>query len=108
MLVSDFDFELPPELIAQDPPAERSGARLLYLPRLAGPAVHSHVTMLPSFLQRVSPFLPPYHLGRLALGAVGVGGGSRFEHWEALMGFALICLGIARIGFQRDEGKSYG
>jgi S-adenosylmethionine:tRNA ribosyltransferase-isomerase len=51
MLVSDFDFELPPELIAQDPPAERSGARLLYLPRLAGPAVHGQITMLPSFLQ---------------------------------------------------------
>lgn len=27
--VADFDFELPPELIAQHPPAERSGARLL-------------------------------------------------------------------------------
>ena len=27
--VSDFDFELPPELIAQHPAAERSGSRLL-------------------------------------------------------------------------------
>ncbi len=27
--LSDFDFELPPELIAQHPPAERSGSRLL-------------------------------------------------------------------------------
>ncbi|HEX7011670.1 MAG TPA: tRNA preQ1(34) S-adenosylmethionine ribosyltransferase-isomerase QueA [Steroidobacteraceae bacterium] len=30
---SDFAYELPPELIAQRPPAERSGGRLLYLAR---------------------------------------------------------------------------
>ncbi len=30
---SDFDFELPPELIAQEPLAERSGSRLLVLER---------------------------------------------------------------------------
>jgi S-adenosylmethionine:tRNA ribosyltransferase-isomerase len=27
--LSDFDFELPPELIAQHPTAQRSGSRLL-------------------------------------------------------------------------------
>ena len=36
MLVSDFDFELPEELIAQEPPAERSGARMLQLDRTTG------------------------------------------------------------------------
>ncbi len=36
MLVSDFDFELPEELIAQQPPAERSGARMLQLDRNTG------------------------------------------------------------------------
>ena len=29
MNVSDFDFELPEELIAQHPPAERGGSRLV-------------------------------------------------------------------------------
>ena len=29
MRLSDFDFDLPPELIAQSPPAERSHSRLL-------------------------------------------------------------------------------
>ena len=29
LTLSDFDFELPPELIAQHPAAERSGSRLL-------------------------------------------------------------------------------
>ena len=31
LTVSDFDYELPPELIAQTPAAERSGSRLLHL-----------------------------------------------------------------------------
>jgi S-adenosylmethionine:tRNA ribosyltransferase-isomerase len=31
VLVSDFDFHLPPELIAQHPPAERAAARMLHL-----------------------------------------------------------------------------
>jgi len=33
---------------------------------------------------------------------------SNLTHWEALIGFSLICLGVARLGFQRDEGKMYG
>src|SRR5438105_4339532 len=51
MLVHDFDFDLPPELIAQEPTADRSGARLLRLPRTAGAIVHSHILELPTFLR---------------------------------------------------------
>ena len=36
MNVADFDFELPEELIAQDPPPERGGSRLLVLNRGTG------------------------------------------------------------------------
>jgi len=36
MLVSDFDYDLPPERIAQEPLANRSQSRLLLLNRLAG------------------------------------------------------------------------
>ena len=36
MNVADFDFELPEELIAQDPPPERGGSRLLVLDRGTG------------------------------------------------------------------------
>jgi S-adenosylmethionine:tRNA ribosyltransferase-isomerase len=36
VLVSDFDFELPPELIAQQPPVERGGSRMLALSRKSG------------------------------------------------------------------------
>jgi S-adenosylmethionine:tRNA ribosyltransferase-isomerase len=34
--VADFDFELPPELIAQQPPAERGGSRMLVMDRTTG------------------------------------------------------------------------
>ena len=33
MLVSDFQYDLPPELIAQEPAADRAGSRLLHLRR---------------------------------------------------------------------------
>jgi S-adenosylmethionine:tRNA ribosyltransferase-isomerase len=36
VLVSDFHYELPPELIAQDPLADRSGSRLLHLSAAKG------------------------------------------------------------------------
>jgi len=81
---------------------------LIYLPLSFASGLWIPVHMLPSFMQRSAPFLPPYHLAQLALGVVGAGGGSAFEHWQALTGFTLIFLGIARIGFQRDEGKTYG
>jgi ABC-2 type transport system permease protein len=81
---------------------------LIYLPLSFASGLWIPTDMLPTFLQRIAPFLPPYHLSRLALGVVGVGGDAGVAHWEALIGFALISLGIARIGFQRDEGKMYG
>jgi S-adenosylmethionine:tRNA ribosyltransferase-isomerase len=50
MDVRDFDFDLPPELIAQEPPASRGGARLLSLDRASGAMVHTRVSALPDLL----------------------------------------------------------
>ena len=36
MLVSDFNYELPPERIAQEPLSDRAGSRLLHLNRQSG------------------------------------------------------------------------
>lgn len=47
MNVREFDFDLPRELIAQDPPSERSAARLLHLDRASGLITHTRVTALP-------------------------------------------------------------
>src|SRR6266513_2316216 len=37
---SDFDYDLPPSLIAQDPPPDRGGSRLLVLDRAGGAVRH--------------------------------------------------------------------
>ena len=49
--VSDFDFHLPDELIAQDPPAERGASRLLALDRASGRLSHHQFADLPSLLR---------------------------------------------------------
>ena len=51
MLLSDFDYELPPELIAQEPTPAREQARLLRLDRRSGAPTHHRVELLPSLLK---------------------------------------------------------
>jgi S-adenosylmethionine:tRNA ribosyltransferase-isomerase len=51
MDVRDFDFDLPPELIAQEPAAERSTARLLLLSRATGSVTHTTIAALPDILR---------------------------------------------------------
>jgi S-adenosylmethionine:tRNA ribosyltransferase-isomerase len=50
MRTSDFDYELPPELIAQTPAEPRDSARLLVLDRAAGSLQHAVVRDLPDLL----------------------------------------------------------
>jgi S-adenosylmethionine:tRNA ribosyltransferase-isomerase len=51
MDVSEFDFDLPDELIAQEPPAERGATRLLILDRHTGSIRDSDFASLPSHLR---------------------------------------------------------
>jgi S-adenosylmethionine:tRNA ribosyltransferase-isomerase len=51
MQVSDFDFDLPADLIAQAPAPERAASRLLVLRRQTGEIEHSHVSQLPDLLR---------------------------------------------------------
>lgn len=82
---------------------------MIYLPLSFASGLWFPIEALPKFLQAIAVHLPAYHLAQLALGIVGGGsGGSSLSHWEHLVGFGLVCLGVARIGFQRDEGKMYG
>lgn len=48
--VADFDYELPPRLIAQRPLGERDRSRLLVLDRRSGEIEHSTIDRLPSWL----------------------------------------------------------
>ena len=50
MLTSDFDYALPPELIAQVPPAQRGTSRMMVVRRDADAFEHRHVGDLVDFL----------------------------------------------------------
>ena len=49
--VADFDFDLPEELIAQEPPAERGQSRMLVVDRATGALRDASFTEFPSLLQ---------------------------------------------------------
>ncbi len=51
MNVSDFDFHLPDESVAQEPSAARGGSRLLHLDRHSGVTTHATFADLPRFLR---------------------------------------------------------
>src|SRR6185295_8940732 len=50
MLVSEFDYDLPPELIAQHPAPQRTGSRLLHLDATSGALRDLAFTDLPGLL----------------------------------------------------------
>lgn len=51
MKTKDFYYDLPPELIAQTPLAQRDGSRLLTLDKTTGQIAHHHFYDLPRFLR---------------------------------------------------------
>ncbi len=53
MKTSDFNFELPPELIAQDPLEDRASSRLLVLDRESGAVSHRHFYNITEYLRPV-------------------------------------------------------
>ncbi len=82
---------------------------LIYLPMSFCSGLWVPFMFLPKVVRQIALALPPYHLSQLALGIVGAGGHeSNAAHWEVLLAFTMICLGVARIGFQRDQEKMYG
>jgi ABC-2 type transport system permease protein len=82
---------------------------LIYLPMSFCSGLWVPIMFLPHVVRTIALAMPPYHLSQLALGAVGASSQqSAAIHWEVLAAFTMICLGVARIGFQRDQEKMYG
>lgn len=52
MLISEFDYELPAELIAQEPLRERKASRMLFVDRAAGSFEDRHFVDLPGLLRK--------------------------------------------------------
>src|SRR5437588_12829296 len=51
LVTADFDYHLPPDLIAQTPLPRRDGCRLLVLDRAGQATAHARFSDLPSYLQ---------------------------------------------------------
>ena len=69
----------------------------------------SGIEQLPGFMQRLAPFLPPYHYAQLALSTMNADrGGAAWLHVLALLGFTALFLTVAVWAYRRDEGKTYG
>ncbi|MGE5361608.1 MAG: tRNA preQ1(34) S-adenosylmethionine ribosyltransferase-isomerase QueA [Bacteroidales bacterium] len=115
MNVSEFDFALPPELIAQFPSADRGGSRLLVLDRAAGTWSHTMVAQLPAIL-RSSDLLvlndtrvfPARLLGHRVPSGGAVEcllvGHLEGDRWEALMHPGQKLKPGARVRFERAGG----
>ena len=82
---------------------------LIYLPMSFCSGLWVPFMFLPKVVQKIALVLPPYHLSQLAREVGGAGTNElALRHWEVLAAFTMICLGVARIGFQRDQQKMYG
>ena len=134
MNVSDFDFELPEELIAQHPPAERGRSRLIVFDHATGQSQHTTFDQLPAHLTRGDLLVvndtrvfPARLLGhrvpsggavecllirRLEVGALGVARSEaqvgRAEEWEALMHPGQKLKPGAQVLFERDGATLVG
>ncbi len=131
MLVSDFDFHLPPELIAQVPPAQRGDSRLLVLNRADGAIEHRTFSALPEYLRagdlvvvNNTRVFPARLLGRRVPsgGAVecllltrasaapdgGAASSSAAQTWTALLNPGPKLKAGARLVFERDGTVVHG
>ena len=112
-LVSSFDYDLPPELIAQVPAEPRGASRLLFLERNSGRIVESTVARLPALLVpgdllvvNDTRVFPAHLLGR----RVPSGGAVEClllerlddERWDALVHPGQKLRPGARVVFERD------
>ncbi len=91
------------------PNSAPSTINLIYLPLSFCSGLWVPIMFLPKFFRQLAHVLPSYHLSQLALGVFHAGQREpAATHWEVLIAFTMICLGVARLGFQREQDKLYG
>lgn len=102
MKLKDFDYPLPPQLIAQHPPERRGDSRLMVVNRKNGTLEHCSFSQLPVFLQpgdvlvvNDTKVLPARLIGKKESGGkveillvrkgANPSGGAHFQEWECLV-----------------------
>jgi ABC-2 type transport system permease protein len=82
-------------------------ANMIYLPMSFCGGLWIPIMFLPRILQHFAVVLPTYHVAQLMLGSSAtLQQAARSSHWLGLLGFTLLMLGVAWLGFRRLEQKS--
>jgi ABC-2 type transport system permease protein len=77
---------------------------LIYLPMSFLSGLWIPIRFMPHWLQGVAPALPTYHLSQLMLHIFGYADDmSLATHWNALIGFTFVMLGLSWLTFHRKE-----
>jgi S-adenosylmethionine:tRNA ribosyltransferase-isomerase len=123
--VADFDFELPEELIAQDPPPERGASKLLVMDRQSGAIAHALFGDLVRVLQPTDVLVlndtrvfPARLLGKrvpsggavecLLIQKSSEAADPLVEEWEALMHPGQKLKPGTRVLFEQDQVRIHG
>lgn len=105
-IVGSISFASMGFLLALLVPANAAPAivNLIYLPMSFLSGLWMPLRFMPHWLQSIAPALPTYHLSQLMLSIFGYGDSmSRATHWNSLIGFTLLMLGLSWIVFHRKE-----
>jgi ABC-2 type transport system permease protein len=105
-IVGSISFASMGLLLAQLVPANAAPAivNLIYLPMSFLSGLWMPIKFMPHWLQGIAPKLPTYHLSQLMLHIFGYGDSiSLATHWNALIGFTLLMLGLSWFIFHRKE-----
>jgi ABC-2 type transport system permease protein len=82
---------------------------LVYLPAGFLSGLLIPLEALPEVVHRIAPWVPQYHLGRLALAAIGqIPATGVAWHVLAMLAWTTAGVAAATLTFKRDEGRLYG
>ena len=105
-IVGSISFASMGLLLALLVPANAAPAivNLIYLPMSFLSGLWIPLRFMPHWLQGIAPALPTYHLSQLMLSIFGYQDStSLVSHWNALIGFTLLMLGLSWLFFHRKE-----
>lgn len=83
-------------------------ANLVYLPLSFASGLFVPFAQLPAFVQRLAPYLPSYHYGQLARGAIGVPVEPAWQSLSWLALYTALFLTIAVRAYRREEQQRFG
>jgi ABC-2 type transport system permease protein len=82
--------------------------QLINLPMSFASGLFMPIAYMPSFVRSIAPYLPAYHYGQLAWGAMGAPVEPLGTSALWLFGFTAIFLAIAVRAYYREETKTFG